>query len=486
MARRTAARSVAMPAAPKEDPFRVIRWLIWLYFALLLLEGALRKWAVPQLANPLLLIRDPVVLAIYALAFARNIFPLNKFIVAIVVLQTICVVTSLFGPFANFGVALFGWRCNVLHFPLVFVMARVIDFEDVKRLGQWVLIAAIPMTVLVAIQFRSPANAFVNAGAGLDAAQITFTGDRVRPSGTFSFVSGIVYFYALVTAFLLYGLVEKRTYPIWLTSIVALCVPVALAVSGSRSTVAMSAIVVMALVVALFLRPALLAKAMKLVAVGCILVLLAGSLAVFQSVFSEGMEAFAKRMAETENVEGGFDGFVSRFLGMFTKALHMTDIPLLGYGIGVGTNVGAKLLMGHIDYVLAEDEWERVIAESGPILGATFLLIRVLLAAQLGLMAARAARLGHFLPLLLIGACGVPIVNGQLGQSTTLGFTCFVAGLCLASMHLPQHLASAVIAAKQPARYRPPKVLAMRAAVAARKAAARGNAWTQKLLDPTT
>jgi hypothetical protein len=66
-----------------EDTAPYLRWLIWTYFWLLIFEGALRKWALPSLANPLLVIRDPVLLAIYGLAFARQIFPINKFVIAL-------------------------------------------------------------------------------------------------------------------------------------------------------------------------------------------------------------------------------------------------------------------------------------------------------------------------------------------------------------------------------------------------------------------
>jgi hypothetical protein len=481
--------TVMAPNAPvaQADPLRSIRWLIWLYFALLLIEGALRKWVVPSLANPLLIIRDPVVVAIYALAIGRGIFPFNKFVIALLVIGGLCVIAGVFAPYFNIGVNLFGWRCNILHLPLIFVMGRVLEFKDVRWFGRWVLILTIPMTALVVQQFRSAPDSWFNAGAGIDATQITLTGNKVRPSGTFSFVSGIIYFYALVTVFLIYGLVEKRTYPLWLTAMVGLCLPATLAVSGSRSTVAMAAIVAFAFVVALFLRPSLIGKAMKLIAIVITLVFLAGSLAVFQTVFNEGMESFTKRMQETENVEGGFDGFVARFVGTFTKSFEtMSDVPLLGYGLGVGTNVGSKLLTGQTDFVLAEDEWERVIAESGAFLGCAYLLVRVLLALQLAAMSARAARMGHFLPLLLVGACGVPIVSGQFGQSTTLGFTVFIGGLCLASMHLPAQAAAAVMAAKRTPQVLPQKVLAMRAAIQARRTAARGDAWTQKLLDPKT
>jgi len=37
-----------------EKTLRQLRWMIWAYFWLLLVEGALRKWIVPQLSNPLL------------------------------------------------------------------------------------------------------------------------------------------------------------------------------------------------------------------------------------------------------------------------------------------------------------------------------------------------------------------------------------------------------------------------------------------------
>jgi O-antigen ligase len=292
---------------------------------------------------------------------------------------------------------------------------------------------------------------------------------------------------ALCTVFVIYGLVEKRSYPLWLTSAVGLCIAAALAVSGSRSTVAMAAIVAAMFVVALLIRPSLIGKAMKLIGIVLTLAFLAGSLAVFQSVFDEGLGAFKKRMQETESVEGGFAGFVHRFTSTFTKPVQfMFDMPMLGYGLGVGTNVGAKLLTGQTDFVLAEDEWERVICESGAFLGGAFILIRLLMTFQLGAMAARAARIGHFLPLLLLGACGVSLVTGQFGQSTTLGFACFTAGLCLASMRLPVNVAAAVIAAKQPAQKLPAKVLAMRAAIEARRNAARGSSWTQKVLDQST
>ena len=52
----------------------VIRGLIWVYFFLLMFEGVLRKWVLPGMSDPLMLIRDPFLLAIYALAIANGAF----------------------------------------------------------------------------------------------------------------------------------------------------------------------------------------------------------------------------------------------------------------------------------------------------------------------------------------------------------------------------------------------------------------------------
>ena len=48
--------------------------LIWLYFWLLIFEGALRKWIFPSFSAPLLIVRDPIVILIYLVAIAEGIF----------------------------------------------------------------------------------------------------------------------------------------------------------------------------------------------------------------------------------------------------------------------------------------------------------------------------------------------------------------------------------------------------------------------------
>src|ERR1700682_749757 len=101
----------------EERAKRQIRRLIWLYFWLLLIEGALRKWALPDLSNPLLLVRDPVVIAIYLLAIPARVFPRNGWTLALVVIGFLSLIATvaqlwMYLPPMLIGlIAGYGFRC---------------------------------------------------------------------------------------------------------------------------------------------------------------------------------------------------------------------------------------------------------------------------------------------------------------------------------------------------------------------------------------
>src|SRR5437867_11123 len=99
------------------DPKVNLRRLIWLYFWLLIFEGALRKWIVPQLANPLLVVRDPVVIAACVYAIHKRIFPSNIFLVISLVLGLLSTLASLTVVDLPIFVTLYGVRTNFLHLP---------------------------------------------------------------------------------------------------------------------------------------------------------------------------------------------------------------------------------------------------------------------------------------------------------------------------------------------------------------------------------
>ena len=75
-----------------------IKRLIWLYFFLLIFEGTFRKWILPQFSDVLLVVRDPVVLAIYFFAIKARVFPRNNYMLALGIIGVLSWLVSLRRP----------------------------------------------------------------------------------------------------------------------------------------------------------------------------------------------------------------------------------------------------------------------------------------------------------------------------------------------------------------------------------------------------
>ena len=57
----------------KIESYQSLKIAIWLYFLLWIFEGALRKWVLPSLATPLLMVRDPIAIYIILRALYLNV-----------------------------------------------------------------------------------------------------------------------------------------------------------------------------------------------------------------------------------------------------------------------------------------------------------------------------------------------------------------------------------------------------------------------------
>jgi len=406
---------------------RPIRLLLWLYVVLLLGEGALRKWFLPHLSGPLLVVRDPVLIAMYAMALAQGIFPLNRFVGATILLAALSFFCSLC-VFSHLGIILYGVRTNFLHLPLIFLIPKIFNLKDVTRMARWFLLFLIPMTLLVAWQFISPAGAWVNATAGGDlGGQLFASGSHIRPAGTFSFVTGMVCFLSLAAAFLLSGFVDKIELPGWLRALSIPCLVLSLAISGSRAAVASVTVIVAVVFIVCFRKPSQLRRFLAPAA----LAYLAFLAMTHSSLVQEGLEVQQERFRQGGGVQ---EGIVGRYLGSFGQSIDVAcRVPPLGFGLGLGTNAGAALLTGSRAFLVAESEWPRVIAESGPILGYAYLLLRLWICGFLIRQAWLALGRGQSMPIFLVAAAGRDIISGQFGQPTILGFAVLSAGLSLAA-----------------------------------------------------
>jgi hypothetical protein len=417
---------------------RNIKALIWAYVILLIFEGSLRKWVLPGYSDILLIIRDPLALAIYVLAYLSGRFPLNAFVIATFALAAACLVASLLAGQDNLLVTMYGLRIDFFHLPLIWVIASVMDRKDVERIGSFLLLVALPMTAIMILQFKSPADARINRGIGEDEGGQIFGADgKIRPPGFFSFITGPQLFFPLVAAFFFYQIGSPRRLPWALLASCGLAIIIALPVSISRTVMLATVIVGIAFVATMpFNRTKIGSLPQILLIMGVV-----GVGVSFLPFFREAREVFMDRWTTAAISTNGdaWGGIFSRIFAGFTQPIYWaSQAPLFGNGIGVGSNVGARLLQGRVGFMLAEDEWGKVFLELGPLLGGAFISFRIAIACYMASKAFHALVTNRDnLPVLILSASAIAIIQNQWAPPTILGFAVLGAGLLLAAAKSP-------------------------------------------------
>jgi hypothetical protein len=301
--------------------------------------------------------------------------------------------------------------------------------------GKAILWLAIPMTILIIFQFFSPQSAWVNRGIGGDLAGAGFSGANgfLRPPGTFSFISGTTSFFSLLGVFVLYFWFEPNkinSIILWLATI---CLMVSIPFSISRTlffqVIASFAFSILAI---LLMKKNNLKSLYLFIFIG-VLFLILNTL----NVFSTGLNAFQTRFEKANESEGGIESvFLDRYLGgLFNAISNSGEQPILGYGLGYGTNVGSMLIFQKRSFTISEGEWGRLIGELGPILGILIILIRVIITFKLANRSLQFLKKNDLLPWLILSQVIFVLPQGGWSQPTSLGFCVFASGLLVASVN---------------------------------------------------
>lgn len=419
------------------DPNRLLKQLIWAYFFLLLFEGALRKWVLPGLATPLLLVRDPVALALIFLTWKRGLLPHNLYLSWMVLIGVTGIFTAVFFGHGNIYVALFGARILLLHFPLIFVIGSIFDKDDVIKMGKATLWVSLPMVLIIGLQFYSPQSAWINRGIGGDTEGGGFSGAMgfFRPPGTFSFTNGNSLFFSFLAPFIFYFWLSKNEINKLLLIAASAALLFSIPLSISRTLLFFVVISMGFALMASSRKPEYFGK-MIAMAVGCVIIF---AILLQTSSFGTATEAFTSRYETANETEGGLDGvFINRFLGGLVEAFtESTDLPFFGFGIGMGTNVGSMLLTGGQQFLISEGEWGRVIGELGQLMGIGVVLLRMGLTVQLGVASYKTLAKGDILSWMLLSFGLLNLPQGGWAQPTSLGFCVIIGGLMIASLKSP-------------------------------------------------
>ncbi|MBF6571130.1 MAG: hypothetical protein IVW54_19875 [Candidatus Binataceae bacterium] len=433
-------------AAAERRRHRIVN-LVFIVYGLLLFEGVLRKWVLPQFQKELFFIRDPFVLAIYFLCLKYRIWPRKQLwtIVALAwmwlggVLLLIEVMSGILINRIGLLLGIYGWREYFFYIPLAFVIGECLSRDDLMRVIKYTLLASIPIAILSIMQASAPATSAINAGFADNPANTYAPLDValgfMRTSGTFSSNEGQALFIGSLIPMVLWIWIlppERRPLRRLMLWSVTLAVLTNLAVSGQRTAFVLALLVVLTALGAAALMPrGYVAQRTLKITFG---LLLGGAIAALV-LFQSQLNALSVRAAGAAVGDTWYSyGLVNRAAGDFTHFIELIpDAPWLGYGLGIGGNGTTR--MGVSEPVSAEDDWSRNIVDLGPALGGLFIGFRILLVASLiaGAVAA-ARRWGDLLPLLLLGFIGIVLLYGQItGQGSVNGYAWLFAGFCIAA-----------------------------------------------------
>jgi hypothetical protein len=415
----------------------LLKKLFWAYFLLLVFEGALRKWIVPQLSGPLLIVRDPIGLLIIWEAYRTHKWPkewsavvgiLTATVLALCLLQLVVLDTPWFIP-------LYGLRSYLLPFPVAFIMGTNLDEEDLHKFGNCILWLLLPLTALEIAQYLAPSGSFLNVGAYRGSEQLNYALGHVRASATFSYVVGPMSYVPLAAAFIFYGMANPKFAKKWLLLATAGALVLSVPIVGSRTLVFLLAAIITCVGMAAFFGVSQFVKSLQMIAA----LLVVSALVARLPVFADATDTLIERFAQASTAEGTTEDSI--FLRIVHPITATTDQSIgrsnwLGVGVGYGANAVSTLLTGTQVFTTGEDEFSRVINEFGAPAGIAFMMFRGLLAVMIVSKALARVREHQPLPWLLVPLMFWTLVFGVLEQPTEQGFMVMSVAFSLAALRL--------------------------------------------------
>jgi hypothetical protein len=435
------ARSLPLVVTPQSraDHREILRrrvvTLIFVVYWLMVFEGALRKWAFPEFQQYLYFLRDPIVLVIYVVAIGAGLVAVDLFLALLLVVGVLGVLQSaaalLLGG-SSLVVLPLGLRSYYLYLPLAWIVAACFRRVDLARFVRQNLMVALGIAPLVLLQFRSPAEAWINRGTSEDHQIALVALDIVRPYGTFSYTAGHSLWVGSLVALVAVAWLRRTSLriPGWLLLAGGAAVLVMTLTTGNRSTFFQEALIALAVLAI----PVVGGRASGRLQAPLVLLLFIGVAALlYGTVLATAYEAMLARQADV--IEHQNEDTLGRAISPFYDfLLVLPETPALGHGMGAGTLGAAFLTTGAAQFLLAEGEPQRIILELGPVLGLLFILLRWAFAVKLAVGAIGACRRGDPTAMILMGFAAIQLLIGQITGNVTLGCLVWLCvGLIMAS-----------------------------------------------------
>lgn len=315
--------------------------LLGIFFLLLVLDGALRKWVFPAQETALLLLKDVVLWGAFFLYAQRRSqlslpSPLRltwvPSLLGAYIFMVLLQAFNLRQP--NLIVGAIGVKAHLTYLPLVVLLPTLLAQASHKQIMRflwgYVILIHLPLAALSIYQFSQPPTAWVNQYVREMMTVATIGEGRPRITGTFSYIGSYTPFLE-TTAFagigvLLAGLQWRDRNLFFLGSVLAGTTAAVLPMAGSRGPVI---IILSGAAVLLFIMRVGIGRKLRLLA-ACTVIGFSLFAALDATDNLEGWQALAERAERTDDEEQRIrDALVAPVTGLGVGGL---------FGYGVGTN----------------------------------------------------------------------------------------------------------------------------------------------------
>lgn len=363
-----------------------------------ILQGALRKWIFPG-ANILYFVQDVPLLFAYVYAFWKGLVWGGKVawtcIVVSILISIQAMLQLIFGDL-HLRTAVIGLHNYIFYLPVLFIAPVSFNFMHRKRFIRWNLLFAIPMSLIAALQSRSPKGAWINRTSAGDDTAFSLTSDTVRATGTFNFTLMYSVWCGIVVALMLGEWLlppERRTFKSRIVLLLCtLCAVMANVVSGSRTAVLLSAFAFIGgFAAVVFTR-----NVKHIVRFTAVLVLMPVIFIIGYFAAPKSVNAVIDRFSGESNEQSIETRINHQILG-FTYAAKFS---VLGLGVGYGIPAANPAAAAAGGLILSENEPIRMLQEMGTFTGTALVLMRYFAGFGLLLVGFQCLQLprGHTLP----------------------------------------------------------------------------------------
>ncbi len=330
-----------------------------------LLEGALRRWALPQAKDLIYFLKDFILIGAY-IGFAsrsrqlEDRYPLIKELT--IVIAIVCFLQSFNPSLGSPIIGLLGIRAYLLYIPLTWIIPHLFNSEsELYGFLRNYLLWLIPICTLGIVQFFSPIDSPLNVYVYGSELEIATAGEFVRITGTFSYLQGLKVYLAVCFSLLIVLLSQPDSFK-WRTIYILelILVVVNCFMSGARSVI----IYVVLFMISYFICSFFNSYKTTLNFISRLFLPIAIAALVATVYFQPAIQSYTVR-ADTAG-----DSVVDRAFSYFTDIFTFAKDRVDGYGTGA-TQGGATILRRLLDLPMgevlppSEEEPGRVMIEIG-------------------------------------------------------------------------------------------------------------------------